>query len=289
MNENEYEVFDAHCDTLCRICDSGGNVIENTYNADIKRMQKYKSYTQIFACFISPKYHSAPKTRFEALLNTYRSQNFEGITPLLSLEGGECIESTEDVEYLKVCGIRTIAMTWNNPNRLGGGVSDLTQGLTAFGKSTVAKMNELGIFVDVSHLNDKTFFEVAKITELPLVATHSNLRTVCGAPRNLTDEMFGIIRDSGGVVGINLYPLFVNGTERCTIDDIMRHIDRFMALRGEKSIGIGADFDGTDDVLPEDICGVEGLYKLLDRIRSEYGKEVAEDISHRNFKRIFGG
>lgn len=283
-----YEIFDAHCDTLCRICDSGGDITSNTYNVDIARMRQYKSYTQVFACFISPQYHCAPKDRFEKLFKVYGKQNFRGITPILSVEGGEVIESTEDVDWLYGCGVRAVGLTWNKTNRIGGGADDTKSGLTEFGKSVVLRMSEVGILTDVSHLNDRTFYDVAEICTLPLVATHSNSRTVCNSPRNITDEMFGIIRDSGGVVGINLYPPFVNGTDDCTIDDILRHIDRFLNLDGTTSVGLGTDFDGTDGVLPHEVDGVGKIYKLLDAIVRECGEDIAENISHRNFKCVFG-
>ena len=102
---NSYKIFDAHCDTLCCLCDSGGTIAENTYNIDKKRMLEYVKYTQVFACFIAPRFYDDPKARFDALYKTYLAQDFAGITPVLSLEGGEVIDSLEDLEYLKECGV----------------------------------------------------------------------------------------------------------------------------------------------------------------------------------------
>ena len=285
---NKYKIFDAHCDTLCRLADLGGTISKNTYNVDIESTTGYESYTQVFACFIAPEYDDNAKDRFKKLKECYDMQNFRGIRPMLSLEGGMMIKSLEDVEYLKSCGVRCAALTWNFSNHIAGGV--LGEGrLTEFGKSVVRKMNDIDILVDVSHLNDKSFYDVAKISTKPIIATHSNSRHCCCHPRNLTDDMFNIIKDSGGCVGMNFYPMFVTNTTQCTVYDIVRHIDHFMSLDGENSVGIGSDFDGTDDCLPDEIKNCGDTYKLLDKLADGgYGTELTEKISHLNFKRVFG-
>ena len=283
-----YSVFDAHCDTLCLLADTGGNIFENTYNADIKRMSDYKSYTQVFACFISPEHYNDPMARFKTLKDIYSSEDFGVVKPVLSLEGGEVIRSLEDVEYLKACGIRCATLTWNNDNALAGGVLGAGVGLTPFGKSVVRKMNELGIIVDVSHLSDKSFYDVASVAGDNIIATHSNSRSVCPDSRNLTDEMFRIIKESGGCVGINLYPLFVTGKNQCTSFDVIKHIRHFADLGGIDAIGIGSDFDGTDNFLPCDIRGCDELYRLFDNmLLSGFSRTDIEKISHLNFERIF--
>ncbi len=282
-----YSIFDAHCDTLCMIADNGGDFIKNQYNADKTRMLKYKSYTQVFACFISPEYHENAMARFKQLADCYDSQDFSGISPILSVEGGEMIKSLEDIEYLKSRGVRCIALTWNGSNHIAGGADDTDTGLSQFGKSVVRKMSELDILVDVSHLNDKSFYNVVEVCDKPIIATHSNSRCVCNHKRNITDEMFNIIRDSGGCVGINLYPPFVNETEVCSVADVVKHIEHFLDMGGINAIGVGADFDGTDGMLPAEISGCGELYRLFDELDKD--NEIIENISHRNFKRVFGG
>lgn len=283
-----YSVFDAHCDTLCRILDRGGTFAENRYNADKRRMTEYRAYTQVFACFIAPEYHGDARARFEALRRCYNRQDFTGITPILSIEGGEMIDSVEYVEYLAACGVRCIALTWNGSNKLAGGIDDPDVGLTPFGRDVVRKMERLGILLDVSHMSDKSFYDAVRIAEKPIIATHSNSRAVCANPRNLTDDMFKIIRDTGGCAGINLYPEFVTGGSHCTVSDVVRHIDRFMELGGGNAVGIGADFDGTDDCLPDGVSGCEDLYKIFDEMkRLGYSDEQVGKISDGNFKRVF--
>ncbi len=192
----------------------------------------------------------------------------------------------EDVDYLKGCGVRAVALTWNNTNLLAGGVHDPDAGLTEFGRAVVRRMEDSGILVDVSHLSDKSFYDVARIAREPIVATHSNSRTICPHPRNLTDDMFKIINDSGGCTGINLYPLFLTENSECTSKDALKHIEHFISLGGIDAIGIGADFDGTNDSLPQDLQGCEEVCRLLELIDN---REYIDKISHKNFLRVFKG
>lgn len=278
-----YEIFDAHCDTLCMIANHGGDIKKNKYNIDKKRMLMYNKYTQVFACFIAPEYREHAMERFNRLADTFYAQDFGGIKPLLSVEGGEMIRSLEDVEYLKSRGVRCIALTWNHSNRIAGGADEPEQGITEFGRAVVRKMNELGILVDVSHLNDRSFYDIEKINTGILIATHSDSRAICGHRRNLTDDMFKVIRDTGGAAGINLYPPFVSDSGVCGVSDIMRHIEHWLELGGENATGLGGDFDGVENNLPMGIKGCEDYYRLLDML----DKETAEKISHKNFERVF--
>ncbi|MDD6762514.1 MAG: membrane dipeptidase [Clostridiales bacterium] len=281
----KYNIFDAHCDTLCMIADNGGDIVKNKYNLDKMRMMMYNGYTQVFACFIAPRYRDNAMERFNRLAAVFDAQDFDGITPLLSVEGAEMIRSAEDVDYLRSRGVGCIALTWNHSNRLAGGADEPEQGLTALGKAVVRRMNELGILIDVSHLNDRSFYDIEKINTGIMIATHSNARALCNHRRNLTDEMFKIIRDTGGAAGINLYPPFVTESGVCGVYDVLRHIEHWLELGGEDAVGLGGDFDGVEDNLPRGISGCGDWYKLLDMLDTE----TADKISHRNFKRIFFG
>ena len=280
----KYKIFDAHCDTLCMIHDNGGDIKINSYNLDKTRMLRYVKYTQVFACFIAPEHRHRAMDRFNELADTFDRQDFSGITPILSVEGGDMIRSLEDVDYIKSRGVRCIALTWNYSNRIAGGARDRTQGLTPFGRDVVRRLNEHGIIIDMSHINDKSFYDIEKINTGVLIASHSNSRTVCDNPRNLTDDMFKIIRDTGGAAGINLYPPFVTNSGACSPADITRHIDHWLAMGGEDAIGLGSDFDGVEDNLPRGIRGCGDYYKLLDLI----DRSAADNITHTNFERVFG-
>lgn len=278
-----YKVFDAHCDTLCMIADNGENIKRNRYNVDKERMTQYISYTQIFACFIAPEYRNSAMERFIRLADVFDKQDFSGINPILSVEGGDMLRSLEDVDYIKSRGVRCIALTWNHSNKIAGGADEPEQGLTQFGRDVVRRLNECGIIIDMSHINDKSFYEIEKINTGILIASHSNSRAVCHHRRNLTDDMFKIIRDTGGVVGLNLYPDFLTESKICNISDTVRHVNHWLELGGVNAIGLGSDFDGVDDKLPIGIQGCQDYYKVLDVI----DRGIIEKISHENFERVF--
>ncbi|MCI5604940.1 MAG: dipeptidase, partial [Clostridia bacterium] len=282
----KYSVFDAHCDTLCYMHDLRKNINRNNCHVDMERMERYKSYTQVFACFIDPVYKSCALERCLNLIDTFHNNLPKGA--ILSIESGEPITNLGVLRNLHRLGVRIIALTWNFSNHIAAGADEIDEmrGLTRFGRQVVKEMNRLGIFADVSHLNDKSFYDVAECAGLPLIATHSNSRRVCNHRRNLTDNQFRIICRTGGCVGINFYPKFLNDRNSADIDDIIRHIEHFMELGGENHIGIGADFDGVD-YLPDGINGCEDTYKVFDRLlQLNYSEEQVEKISHKNFERV---
>ena len=287
----EYSIFDAHCDTLCCVRDEGKSIFENNCQLDLARMKKYKSYTQVFGCYINPIYRERALERCLDLIDAYYSGGLDKSGMILSMEGGEPIYDLAALRNFYRLGVRIIALTWNFSNHIAAGVHepDKTKGLTEFGRQVVEEMNHLGILADASHLNDKSFYDIAELTEYPFIATHSNSRAVCAHPRNLTDEQFKVICESGGCAGINLYPPFLNESKNADLDDIIRHIEHFMALGGENHIGIGADFDGVS-YLPEGFAGCEDLYKIFDRLlQMNYTEEQIEKISCKNFKRVLKG
>lgn len=283
--QKDYSIFDAHCDTLSLIADGMADKCAVT----AEDMGRYRSYTQVFACFTAPGYRENAMDRFKKLAECFNGLDTGGARKLLSVEGADMIRGIEDVDTLFSCGVRCIALTWNYSNRLAGGADDGTRGLTELGRRVVRRMGELGIMLDVSHLNDRSFYDAADAAAGPIIATHSNARAVCGHRRNLTDEMFEIIRDSGGCAGVNMYPPFLTGSDTARAADAAEHVLHWLDIGGEKAVGIGADFDGTDGLLPEDIRGCGDIYKLLDLLRSRgMAENELELFSHRNFERVFG-
>lgn len=286
MKKFGYKIFDAHCDTLCMLNDTGASFEKNTFHTDRARTELYDGWTQIFACFIDPIYKNSAMERFIELSDTFYSRHTGGI---LSIEGGEMITSVKALRTLRRLGVKIAALTWNYSNHIASGVlePDKNRGLTVFGRDIVKEMNRIGMLIDYSHLNDKSFFDIAAVSKSPIIATHSDSRAVCGHPRNLTDEQFAAVIKTNGCVGINLCPAFLNDSGKADVEDIIRHIEHFMGLGGEKNIGLGADFDGVDE-LPSGISGCEDVYKIFDRLlMMNYTDEQIKDISYRNFERIF--
>ena len=206
----------------------------------------------------------------------------------LSLEGGEAIENKEALLELYDEGVRLIALSWNYKNKICAGVleQDESLGVTDFGKEIISLMNNLGIIIDVSHLNDKSFWDVLALSKKPVIASHSNARAVCSNRRNLSDEQFLAIKRSGGVVGINFYPDFLRNDGNASIEDIIKHIEHFLALGGEDFLSIGADFDGVS-YLPQNIRGAEDMYMLFEEmLKCGYKEDVIKKISYTNMERF---
>lgn len=299
-------VFDAHCDTVQKICDFGGNLVENEYYIDINRLNLYDSYIQIFAAFIDKESDTLPPfERCNQIINQYiyeisdaynkiahcldfddiKSALDKGkIASLLSIEGGEALNGKiENLHYFYGRGVRAMTLTWNYTNEIAGGICDEKGGgLTDFGKKVVSEMNNTGMLIDVSHISEQGFWDVIETTQKPIAATHSNAKKICSHPRNLTDEQICAIIKNGGCIGVNLYSEFLGGG-RCTIKDVINHIEHILALGGEDNIGLGCDFDGMSK-LPEGIDGVQDIYKLFDEMnRCGYADLLINKIASGNF------
>ncbi len=276
-------IFDAHCDTLSVICDNGGSLYNNKYHFDTARSGD--NYTQIFACFISPEHSKNAMSRFLSLIDLYKKSN---VNAILGIEGADMIENEDDFLFVKDMGVKVITPVWNYENKLATGVlGDINRGLTLLGKQLIPVFNRENILIDYSHMNDKSFYDCASISKAPIIATHSNSRAICNNPRNLTDEQFLHIVNTGGCVGINFYPPFLNESGDATVDDIIKHMVHFLELGGENNIGFGSDFDGVD-YLPDGICGCEDMYKIIEAMqRYNFSEEITEKICYKNWERIF--
>lgn len=283
--QDKYRVFDAHCDTLSLIADGASEERCDFTAADAGM---YRGYTQVFACFIAPRYRECAMDRFDMLAGIFDSLELGGVRSILSVEGADMIRGEEDVDILYSRGVRCISLTWNHSNRLAGGAYDETCGLTELGRAVLRRMGMLGIVADVSHLNDRSFYDVIAAAEGPVAATHSNSRAVCAHRRNLTDEMFGLICERGGCAGINLFPPFLAEDGAASASDAAEHIMHWLELGGENAVGLGSDLDGTEGRLPRDIRGCRDIYKLFDELSARgVPEEITEKISHRNFERVF--
>ncbi len=204
---------------------------------------------------------------------------------LLSIEGGTVLE-TKSLDKLYDDGVRIVGLAWLSnklakSNRLQKG--ELDTGVSDFGKQIIKKGNSLGVIFDVSHLSDKSFWDVASLSQKPIIATHSNFRSVCNHSRNLTDEMAKTVIKSGGVIGLNLYPDFVG--KNPTADTLFEHIDHCMSLGGENSLGFGFDIDGTDGKYIFPVDEKTSIHdKVIELMLSHgYKNELVEKIAYKNF------
>ena len=267
---------DAHCDTLTKAYDNGFSLYENPCQLDFSRLKEQGCSLQFMAVWIEPKYEpSGAFKRCNDVLDFYYSQISDDINTvltrngisddklnvLLSVEGGSALEGKIDNLYrLYERGVRAITLTWNGDNCIGGGIDGNNKGLTAFGKEVVREMNRLGMIVDVSHLSERGFWEVAELCN-QFIASHSNCRALCNHRRNLTDEQIKCIAKRNGFIGLNFYSDFLN-EKNATVNDIIRHAEHIASLGGEHVLGFGSDFDGMDK-LPDGIAGVENMAEIV--------------------------
>lgn len=189
-------------------------------------------------------------------------------------------------------GFRIMGLTWNNPNCLGSPNSSdpavMSQGLTSFGRDAVVRMAELGMLVDVSHLSDGGFYDVAGLCKGPFVATHSNCRAIVPHSRNLTDDMLRVLADHGGVAGINFGPEFLNENptnKDSTVAAIVDMIKHMRKVAGVDVIAVGSDFDGIGGNL--EIDGPDKLHLLAEGLNGVgFTAEEAEKICWQNALRV---
>ena len=167
------------------------------------------------------------------------------IYALIGVEGLDCIGGRlEGIDVLYAFGARTMMLTWNEVNALAAGaMSGDSGGLTPLGKRAVRHIQERGILLDVSHLNDAGFRDVMGMTQAPVIASHSNCRSMCDVPRNLTDDQLRAIRDVDGVVGLNIYRGFVSREPaEQTVEKLAEHAVRMIDIMGIDHVACGFDF-----------------------------------------------
>lgn len=216
---------------------------------------------------------------------------------VLHLEGAEPIDRDfKMLEVLYAAGLRSLGPVWSRPNIFGHGVPfrfpsspDTGSGLTDEGRALVKACNELQILVDLSHLNERGFWDVAGLSDAPLVASHSNAHAISPHARNLTDRQLAAIRDSEGLVGVNLAAGFLRSDGRMLaetpLDDVVRHADYLIERLGVEGVGLGSDFDGA--VIPEEIADVAGLPRLWAAFRSAgYDAETLQKLCYDNWLRV---
>jgi membrane dipeptidase len=216
------------------------------------------------------------------------------LATVLHIEGVECIDPDLDfLEVLYAAGLRSLGPVWSRHNIFGHGVPfrfpgspDTGPGLTDAGRRLVAACNRLGVLIDLSHLNERGFWDVAELSTAPLVATHSNAHALCPTPRNLTDDQLRAIRDTDGMAGLNFAAGFLRPDGRMAPDTevelMVRHLDHMIEVAGETHVGLGSDFDGA--TIPAAIGSAAGLPVLFEALsRHGYDRPLLERLAHGNW------
>lgn len=298
-------VFDAHCDTISRALHTGEGIFRGTGMVQIKKTsERFERYCQIFALFADSAKPMHPT--YEELLSCFRVQteryshclcqcrtaaeadeaNRQGkAAAFLSVEGAELLDcSLEKLELAAQDGVIAINLTWNHANAISGSCNEeTTRGLSTLGRKFAARMQELEILVDVSHLSDPGFWDVMELAKKPVIASHSNCRSICPHVRNLTDEQIAAIIKNQGVIGLNFYKSFIGLRE--DFDAVRAHLDHILDLGGEKRVALGGDWDGceTIDRLPT-ILELAELYEYL--LSRGYPEPLLRDLYFNNLMRV---
>ena len=303
-------MIDLHCDTIMQLLDhpDSCDLYRNTWKIDIEKLQKAHSKVQDFALFINLGKTNDPYDRYEEMRNLCTTQIHlygEHIQHVLSYQDVESVyESGKigalmsieeggvlggDLDKLKQAyqdGVRLITLTWNYPNNLGEPhCGEQHKKLTPKGIEFVEAMQDLGIVVDCSHLNDAGTEQLGDILDVPFVASHSNAREVTAHTRNLPDNLIKLIANKGGVIGLNFAQSFLGTSPVSRIDDIVKHGLYLINKGGEDVVALGTDFDG---IKPNtEIKDASEMYRLYDAFKEAgLSVEQCEKLFWKNADRL---
>lgn len=307
------KVIDLHCDTVMKLMEhkNSSNLRKNNFSVDIEKLEKGDVMAQFFALFVekptvdnvfehcmdmADTIHLELKnnedkiklaTNYDELM---KNQNDGKISAFLTIEEGSVLKGKlSNLRNFHKLGVRLITLTWNFENEIGYPNADskfLNYGLKDFGIELIEEMNKLGMVIDVSHLSDGGFYDVAKYSKYPFVASHSNAREVCTHKRNLTDDMIKILSNKGGITGINFCKAFLNTTPRGNIEDMINHITHIYKVGGIDVIALGTDFDGiiSDGLEIDNIGDIQKLAHGLKK--ANFNEEQIEKIFYKNALRV---
>lgn len=304
-------ICDCHCDTLTELYNKNASLYENEQHFDIKRqiaiggglqfcaiyvpteVFRYQGGLRYTLCLLD-KYNQEIKKLHENGIDVLQVRTAEDAgnvlkhkaATLLAIEEGGAIDgSLEALRCLYELGVRAMTLTWSNRNDIADGINEEAtgSGLTLFGKQVVAEMNRLGMLVDVSHISTAGFWSVIETSTKPIIATHSNAKSLCSHPRNLNDEQIKALAQNGGLAGITFAGQFLEEDWRnACIESVYKHIDYMLNLIGnDEHIGFGSDFDGISHP-PYNIQGVQDYKPLIEYLSKYYSDETINKITHQN-------
>lgn len=303
-------MIDLHCDTTMQLLDhpDSGDLYRNTWKIDIEKLQKAHSKVQDFALFVNLGKTNDPYGRYEEMRNLCTTQihlygehiqhvlsyqdvesvyDSGKIGALMSIEEGGVLGG--DLDKLKQAyqdGVRLITLTWNYPNGLGEPhCGEQHKKLTPKGIEFVEAMQDLGIIVDCSHLNDAGTEQLGDILDVPFIASHSNAREVTAHTRNLPDNLIKLIANKGGVIGLNFAQSFLGTSPVSRIEDIVKHGLYLINKGGEDVVALGTDFDG---IKPNtEIRDASEMYRLYDAFKEAgLSVEQCEKLFWKNADRL---
>jgi membrane dipeptidase len=306
------QIIDLHCDTISCFMEASEHTTlrRNSLSIDIDKLQTGHALAQFFALYVNKEKHHDPFEHCLLMLDRFYqelAQNTDTIqlacsysdlcnamtqkkiAAFLTIEEGGVLKGK--IEYLRIVhrlGVRLITLTWNYPNEIGFPNCEENychRGLTEFGQEVVHEMNRLGMIIDVSHLSDQGFYDVAQLSTKPFIASHSNARSMTNHPRNLTDDMIKTLANKGGIMGLNFANRFLGTSPISQIADMVRHLNHIRNIGGTDVLAMGTDFDGIERQLEIETIGEIG--RLADALqRAHWSNEDIEKLFFKNALRF---
>lgn len=298
------KIFDLHCDTVGECCKNNLPLLNSRLHFSLEKAKMYEEYVQVFAVWIPDELRGDDAVSYfngvadyfyketeinKDIVSLYDENTATPVKAILSVEGASACGGTIDgLLNLHKKGVKIITLTWNGKNEIASGAFS-EGGFTDFGKEFVKTAEDLGIVLDVSHLNRRSFFEFLNIAEKPFIASHSNADTVnnkYALKRNLTDEQIRAVKSANGIIGLNYCRDFIENEGVSGIEALAQQIRHFVSLGCEDVIALGSDFDGCE-IHPE-LSGAEKLANVYDALLNDgFERNLINKIFYENAHRFF--
>ncbi len=301
------KIFDLHCDTLYKYveCDNY-SIKQNDGHISEQALLDGEYLAQCFAVYVPKDIYGEQSFSFfqkqyelyqnilsasdvlksaKSFKDIEKNRNKNNVSAILTLENAELLNGKiERIKYLQNCGVKILGLIHNGENCIGFPHINPDMPLKDFGKNVVLAVNDTDMIIDVSHLSIGGFWDVAKLSKKPFLATHSCCRELYDHSRNLYDDQIKAIANSGGIVGINFYSGFINKTGKTEIADLITHLEHLIKIGGEDVAAIGTDFDGISCKFFLKTCAEMPLF--IDELQHKFGTRIAEKICNKNALRI---
>ena len=304
------KLIDLHCDTPAALYRQKASLIKNALHVDLEKTAPFSAYVQVAAYFTPCDVPDADGMQTVCAYHTYLQQAVSAVPNAVLIDSAADLQAAvksgqrgflpavedlrilsgnlDNLSALRRTGVRIVTPVWRDQSCIGG-AWNTDAGLTPFGKKAVETALSLGMIPDISHASPATFDDIAALCRAaakPFFATHSCAFAICPHGRNLTDGQIKAVAASGGLIGLNLYPVFLTGRENADLDDVVRHIRRIQVVAGVDAVAVGSDFDGIG-CLPQGLSCVRDLPRLYDCLTaSGFSDDALEKLFFENAYRF---
>lgn len=284
---------DLHCDSISRAYKEGESLYDGDLQINAVKSKDIEKYEQYFALWLSDELKGEAAfslcksmlTYYENQMKDLKNREVTNLIPHLSIENASALGGDiNNVAYFKSKGVEVMSLTWNGENDVASGVN-AKGGLKTFGRQIIKEMARYNMTLDVSHLNERGFYEVCLIDSIKIIATHSNCYDICPHRRNLKRWQVRELISRGSLIGLNFYPPFLGTGKLSVFEQIRANIEYLLSLGGEDNIAFGSDFDGAE--MSSDLDGIDKVAYLYDYLLSSgLDNTVVEKVFYENVGRL---